>query len=97
MTLVEAITNLTALVTQMAQAQQATGMTAEQAALLQQVSADMAALKSTQQTVLGTLNTHTEQLSGLSQQLQANSAADQANAAADKALRDAIGDTSQLG
>jgi hypothetical protein len=36
-------------------------------------------------------------LSGLSQQLQANSAADQANAAADKALRDAIGDTSQLG
>jgi two-component sensor histidine kinase len=97
MTLVEAITNLTQIVTQMAQAQQATGMTAEQAALLQQVSADVAALKSTQQTVLGTLTTHTEQLSGLAQQLQANSAADQANAAADQALRDAIGDTSQLG
>lgn len=97
MTLVEAITNLTQIVTQMAQAQQATGMTAEQAALLQQVSADVAALKSSQQTVLGTLNTHTEQLSGLSQQLAANSAADQANAAADQALRDAIGDTSQLG
>ncbi len=97
MTLVEAITNLTQIVTQMAQAQQATGMTAEQAALLQQVSADVAALKSAQQTVIGSLATHTEQLSGLSQQLQANSAADQANAAADKALRDAIGDTSQLG
>lgn len=99
MTLVEAITNLTNIVTQMAQAQQqqATGMTAEQAALLQQVSADVAALKSAQQTVIGSLTTHTEQLSGLAQQLAANSAADQANAAADKALRDAIGDTSQLG
>jgi hypothetical protein len=92
MTLVEAITNLTALVTQMAQAQQqqATGMTAEQAALLQQVSADVAALKSSQQTVIGSLATHTEQLSGLAQQLAANSAADDA-------MRAVIGDTSQLG
>lgn len=76
MTLVEAITNLTALVTQMAQAQQPTGMTAEQAALLQQVSADVAALKSAQQTVIGSLTTHTEQLSSLSQQLQTNGAND---------------------
>ena len=93
MTLVEAITNLTQIVTQMAQAQQqqqATGMTAEQAALLQQVSADVAALKSSQQTVIGSLATHTEQLSGLAQQLQANSAADDA-------MRAVIGDTSQLG
>ena len=90
MTLVEAITNLTALVTQMAQAQQATGMTADQAALLQQVSADVAALKSSQQTVIGSLATHTEQLSGLAQQLAANSAADDA-------MRAVIGDTSQLG
>lgn len=93
MTLVEAITNLTQIVTQMAQAQQqqqATGMTAEQAALLQQVSADVAALKSAQQTVIGSLATHTEQLSGLAQQLQANSAADDA-------MRAVIGDTSQLG
>ncbi len=92
MTLVEAITNLTALVTQMAQAQQqqATGMTAEQAALLQQVSADVAALKSSQQTVIGSLARHTEQLSGLAQQLAANSAADDA-------MRAVIGDTSQLG
>lgn len=97
MTLVEAITNLTALVTQMAQAQQSTGMTAEQAALLQQVSADVAALKSAQQTVIGSLATHTEQLSGLSQALAANAQADAANAEADAALRAAIGDTSQLG
>lgn len=92
MTLVEAITNLANLVTQMAQAQQqqTTGMTAEQAALLQQVSADVAALKSAQQTVIGSLATHTEQLSGLAQQLQANSAADDA-------MRAVIGDTSQLG
>ena len=93
MTLVEAITNLTQIVTQMAQAQQqqqATGMTAEQAALLQQVSADVAALKSSQQTVIGSLATHTEQLSGLAQQLAANSAADDA-------MRAVIGDTSQLG
>lgn len=92
MTLVEAITNLTQIVTQMAQAQQqqTTGMTAEQAALLQQVSADVAALKSAQQTVIGSLATHTEQLSGLAQQLQANSAADDA-------MRAVIGDTSQLG
>lgn len=97
MTLVEAITNLTQIVTQMAQAQQATGMTAEQAALLQQVSADVAALKSSQQTVIGSLATHTEQLSGLSQALAANAQADANNAAADAALRAAIGDTSQLG
>lgn len=100
MTLVEAITNLTQIVTQMAQAQQqqqAPGMTAEQAALLQQVSADVAALKSAQQTVIGSLATHTEQLSGLSQALAANAQADAANAAADEALRAAIGDTSQLG
>lgn len=90
MTLVEAITNLTNLVTQMAQAQQATGMTAEQAALLQQVSADVAALKSSQQSVISALATHTEQLSGLAQQLAANSAADDA-------MRAVIGDTSQLG
>lgn len=90
MTLVEAITNLTQIVTQMAQAQQATGMTAEQAALLQQVSADVAALKSAQQTVIGSLATHTEQLSGLSQALAEN-------AQADTTLRAAIGDTSQLG
>ena len=90
MTLVEAITNLTQIVTQMAQAQQATGMTAEQAALLQQMSADVAALKSSQQTMIGALATHTEQLTGLATQLQANSAAD-------ATLRAAIGDTSQLG
>lgn len=99
MTLVEAITNLTGLVTQMVQAQQqaSTGMTAEQAALLQQTNADVQALKSGLQAVLGAMTTHTEQLAALAQQLQANAQADAENAAADAALRAAIGDTSQLG
>lgn len=99
MTLVEAIMNLTTLVTQMAQAQQqaTTGMTAEQAALLQQTNADVQALKSGLQTVIGSLTTHTEQLSGLAQALQANAQADAANAQADERLRAVIGDTSQLG
>lgn len=100
MTLVEAIQNLTALVTQMAQAQQP----AEQSAAIQQMTADVAALKdqmaalnSAQQIIIGAQATHSEQLSGLAQQLQANSDADAENAAADKKLRDAIGDVSQLG
>lgn len=90
MTLVEAITNLTTLVTQMAQAQQPTGMTAEQSAQLSQLVADVAALKSAQATVIDSLATHTGQLTGLAQQLDANSADD-------AALRAVIGDTSQLG
>lgn len=100
MTLVEAIQNLTQIVTQMAQAQQsqqASGMTPEQSAQLTQMAADVVALKDqlgalnrSQQEVIGALNTHTEQLSGLSTQLQENGRADEA-------LRASIGDLSMLG
>jgi len=82
MALVEAITNLTTLVTQMAQAQQqqpTAGLTPEQAAQLAQVSADnvalreaLAGLRSSQQTMIGALTTHTGQLTALAQQLAAN-------------------------
>lgn len=97
MTLVEAIQNLTQIVTQMAQQQGGTGMTPEQSQQLAQAAADMAALResmnglqASQQTVIGSLATHTEQLAGLAQQLQENAAADQAT-------RDVIGDVTQLG
>lgn len=83
MTLVEAIQNLTQIVTQMAQQQGGTGMTPEQSQQLAQAAADMAALResmsglqASQQTVIGSLTTHTEQLSSLSQQLQTNGAND---------------------
>lgn len=100
MTLVEAIQNLTQIVTQMAQAQQGQqqgGMTEAQAQQLAQLVADnadlrerVAGLQNSQGDVIGALTTHTEQLAGLAQQLEANGRADQA-------LRDVIGDTSALG